>query len=93
MPGGRTFLVERYIPQLQTADVELLARRLANASAQLRAEGRDIHWLRSLAIPNDETCLCTFSAHTRSDVEEANRRADATYERIVDTVALENTDM
>ena len=92
MPDGRTFLVERYLPQLQTADVELLARRLADASAQLRAEGRDIRWLRSLAILNDETCLCTFSAQTRADVEEANRRADATYERIVDTVALENAD-
>lgn len=92
MPDGRTFLVERYIPQLQTADVELLAGRLAAASAQLRAEGRDIHWLRSLALPDDETCLCIFTAHTPTDVEEANRRAGATYERIIETVALENTD-
>ena len=92
MPGGRTYLVERYIPQLQTADVELLAQRLAAASAQLRAEGRDIHWLRSLALSDDETCLCTFTAHTRADVEEANRRADASYERIVETMALENAD-
>lgn len=90
MPGGRTFLVERYLPQLQTADIELLTGRLAAASAQLRAEGRDIRWLRSLAILADETCLCTFSAQTRADVEEANRRADATYERITETLALEN---
>lgn len=90
MPGGRTFLVERYIPRLETADLESLAGRLVAASAQLRAEGRDIRWLRSLAIPGDETCLCTFTAYTRADVEEANRRADATYERIVDTVTLEN---
>ena len=92
MPGASIFLVERYIPQLQTSEIEALTRRLDAASAQLRTEGRDVHWLRSLALLDDETCLCIFSAHNRADVEEANRRAAATYERIVDTVAIENAD-
>lgn len=90
MPGGSIFLVERYIPQLERADIELLAERLAAASAELQAEGRDVHWLRSLAVPDDETCLCIFSAQTRADVEEANRRASAAYERIIETLTLEN---
>jgi hypothetical protein len=90
MSGGSAFLVERYIPRLQPADVELLTRRLAAATAQLRAEGRNVEWLRSLALPDDETCLCIFSARSRADVEEANRRAGADYERIVETLTVEH---
>jgi hypothetical protein len=90
MTGGTTFLVERYIPQLRAADVDLLARRLAAATAQLRAQGRDIRWLRSHAFPEDETCLCIFAAEARADVEEANRLADGAYERILEAFTVED---
>jgi hypothetical protein len=90
MTGGTTFLVERYIPRLQPADVDLLTRRLAAATAQLRAEGRDIRWLRSHAFPDDETCLCIFAAGGRADVEEANRLAGSAYERILETITVES---
>jgi hypothetical protein len=86
---SNTFLVERYIPRLQAADVTALARRVAAAGAELRAEGRPVRWLRSVAIPDDETCLCTFSAHSAVDVEEANRRAGAAYERIIPVLVIE----
>jgi hypothetical protein len=89
MSGGATFLVERYIPRLRAADVDRLGRRLAAATAQLRVEGREIHWLRSYALPDDETCLCIFIAATRTDVEEANRRAGSTYERILEALEIE----
>lgn len=89
MAGDRTFLVERYLPRLRPADVEPLARRLAAAAGEMQREGRDVRWLRSVAIPDDETCLCSFSAPTRMEVEEVNRRAGAAYERILDAVAIE----
>lgn len=89
MARGRTFLVERYIPRLQSTDIADLTRRLAAASDELQAKGHRVRWLHSLALPDDETCLCIFSAHTRADVEEANRRAGAAYERIVETLLFE----
>lgn len=89
MSCGATFLVERYIPRLRPADVDRLGRRLAAATAQLRMEGREIHWLRSYALPDDETCLCIFAAGTRADVEEANRRAESAYERILEALEME----
>jgi Nickel responsive protein SCO4226-like len=85
MTGGTAFLVERYIPRLRPADINVLAVKLAAATAQLRAEGREVYWLRSYALPTDETCLCIFAARTRADVEEANRRAQTAYERILET--------
>jgi hypothetical protein len=90
MPRSRIFLVERYIPRLQPGDAEQMAHRLAVATAQLRAEGHDVRWLRSHALPDEETCLCLFTARRRKDVEEANRRADAAYERVVAVLTLES---
>jgi hypothetical protein len=91
--SGATFLVERYIPGLQAVHVEALARRLASASAQVEADvRRPVRWLRSVALLEDETCLCTFSACSCDDVEEANRRANATYERIVPTTTVEHAE-
>lgn len=90
MSGRHTFLVERYIPRLQAADVTALTERVTAVTAELQAEGRHVRWLRSFAIPNEETCLCTFSAHTRTDVEEANRRAGAAYERIIPILVIEH---
>lgn len=89
--SGDTFLVERYIPGLQVAQVETLARLLSAASAEVEAEvRRPVRWVRSVALLADETCLCTFSARSCDDVEEANRRAGAVYERIVATRTVEN---
>lgn len=93
MRTGSIFIVERYLPSLRPNDVKLLARRLAVATAQLRAEGRDVHWLRSHALSDDETCLCVFAAWTRADVEEANRRAEGPYERILETHTVEPDEM
>jgi hypothetical protein len=87
--GAHGFVVERYVPRLRPADVELLAARLEAASAELRAEGRDVVWIRSHALPGEETCLCIFAARTRADVEEANRRAGTAYERIVEALTVE----
>lgn len=89
MSGGMTFLVERYIAGLRPADLDPLARRLAAATAQLRAQGREVRWLRSYALPDDETCLCIFAARTRADVEAANRLAGSAYERILETLTVE----
>ena len=87
----RTFLVERYVPQLEEADISALAERLVAVTAELQADGHQIRWLGSFAVPVDEICLCIFTADARAEVEEANRRAGATYERILDTVAFENS--
>jgi hypothetical protein len=84
------FLVERYIPALNRSELEALARRLLAATAALRAEGRDVRWLRSLALPDDETCICVFAADHAEDISEANRRASIGYERIVPAIAVDN---
>lgn len=90
MAGLPVFLVERYLPGLTPAQVEALARRLRDATRELRGEGRRVEWLRSVALVEDETCLCSFRAASELEVGEANARAGAGYERIVEVTLAEN---
>lgn len=85
----RTFLAESYIPGLRQSEFRALAERLTEATAAMRAEGHHIRWLRSLAILEDETCLCIFWSDNVATVEKANRRAEVEYERIVPAIVLD----
>lgn len=90
MQGLTLFLVERYLPGLRPGQVDELGRCLHRAAAELRREGRSVEWLRSVALVDDETCLCTFAAASIAEVVEANLRAGAAYERIVEAIHAEN---
>jgi len=84
------FIAERYIAGLGMAEFRALAERLTIATAAMRAEGRSIRWLRSFGVLEDEACLCVFLADNVADVQEANRRAEAEWERIIPAFVLEN---
>ena len=86
--SGETFLVERYLPGLRGDELGSFVARLEAATAELRAEGRNVRWLGSISVPEEETCLCLFRACARVDVQEANRRAGAPFERVVPAVAV-----
>ncbi len=88
MPADVLYLVERYLPLDVEPGLEALGALLAAATAELRAEGGRIRWLHSLALPEDESCICVFRATTRELVAEANDRAGLSYERISPAVAV-----
>jgi hypothetical protein len=74
----RFFLVERYIPSINSSSVELGARRLAET-----ADGSARH-LITLLMAGEETCLSVFEASDLSAVEAANERAGFELDRIVE---------
>ena len=43
-----------------------------------------MRWVRSVYVPEDETCLLVFEAGTPDAVDLAGARAGLTYERIVE---------
>ena len=49
----------------------LLARKAAGA----QLAGRRVRFVRSVFIPEDETCLCVYQAASAEDVREAARNA------------------
>jgi hypothetical protein len=80
--AGRLFLVERYVPVGSPQAVDFAAR-IAEAEAALSRQGRDVTWLHSLVLPDDEEWLCLFSASAVADVLEVNRIAGLSFEAVL----------
>lgn len=52
-----------------------LGARARRASEQMQSEGRRIRFVRSVFVPEDETCFCLYEATSAADAREAARRA------------------
>jgi hypothetical protein len=79
------YLVELYLPRNSTAPAEAARRARSSATAMSR-EGQRIRYLRSIFVPDDETCFLLFEAASPELVGEASRRAAIEYDRIVEAI-------
>jgi hypothetical protein len=86
---AKTFLVESYVRELDHAAAAAIARRLDSAAAELRGLGLTVVWLRSLALLEEETCFCLFSADAATHVVAANLRAGLDFDHISEVVTIE----
>jgi len=68
-----TFIVETYLSRDAEGEPDLTVARTIVAAAEMAASGRSIRFLRSIFIPDDETCLILFEA-TSADVVVATAR-------------------
>lgn len=62
--------------------------RLQAAAEELTAAGLHVHHVRSILVPDDETCFHVFEGPSVEAVEEVGRRADLEFDRV--TEALES---
>jgi ubiquinone/menaquinone biosynthesis C-methylase UbiE len=76
------FLVELYVAHGDHSAARLHAESAAKATADLTREGRPVSCLRSIFVPQDETCFLLFEAPSVRAVEEAVRRAGLRHEHI-----------
>jgi len=83
-----SYLVERYLPGLDREDLQRSLERLKAVTAEMRSGGTAILYLGSTIVPEDEACFCSFDAQTEALVEEANRRAGLSFDRIVSAVPV-----
>jgi hypothetical protein len=83
------YLVELYVPRRAQATIADAADRARVASEQLTNEGKDVRYLRTIFIPQDEICFHLYEAHTADLVDEASLRAQIPYERIVPAVSVD----
>jgi hypothetical protein len=70
-----SFLVEVYAPGTTPDVVDSLAKDVTAAAEGLTREGTPVRYVRSIFLPEDETCLLLFEAHAREDVLAAVGRA------------------
>jgi Nickel responsive protein SCO4226-like len=83
-----TYLVERYLPGIDADGLRALVERLRQASARLRADGTDVHYLGSLYLPDEESCFCRLDAPSAEAAARLNELASTPYARISEAVAL-----
>jgi hypothetical protein len=97
MPSARSsrsndvnqFLVELYLPRRGEAVLRDAAVRARIASEQVTSEGKQVRYLRTIFVPEDEICFHLYDAQSADAVGEASLRARIAYERIVRVVSVE----
>jgi len=81
------FLLEFYVAQTDGAAVERGAERTRLAAEELTREGTPVRYLRSIFVPEDETCFFLYEAASADTVREAAERAELRFERVTEAVA------
>ena len=77
------FLVEQYVSRADTAGAGLNSERARLAAADVNSEGVPVRYLRSILVPEDETCFYLYEAGTAEAVREAAQRAGLQFDRII----------
>jgi Protein of unknown function (DUF4242) len=81
-----TYLVEVYMPRLRGREARASGRRACEAAEALAREGVSIRYIRTMFLPDDETCFHLFEAPGPTAVEELSRRAALGCARIVGAI-------
>ena len=78
------FVLEFYASRSDTADVKRRAQRARRAADALTREGTPVRFVRSIYVPEDETCFLLVEAPTVEAVRETASRAELLFERVVE---------
>jgi hypothetical protein len=81
------YLVELYVSKTNCTAIALDSERFDRAAGELAAEGHPIRLVRSIFVPEDETCFLLVEAPAAEVVCEAARRAALRWERVVEAAA------
>jgi len=86
------FLLELYVSRQAAAAVQRGAERARIAAGELTRAGTPVRCLRSIYVPEDETCFLLYEADSVGVVQEAARRAGLPFERIAEAVTQSRGD-
>jgi hypothetical protein len=78
------YLVERYLPGITPDAVREATARLARAMRAMASEGTVVHHLHCTFVAEEEAVLCVFRGPSSHAVEEANRRAEFAFDRVIE---------
>ena len=80
------FLVELYVSRTDSLAAESGGERGRLAAEELTREGTPVRYVRSIFVPEDETCFHLYEAATADAVHEVARRAALRFERVAQAV-------
>jgi hypothetical protein len=81
------FLLELYVSRTEPEVVEAGAERARREAERLSGEGTPVRFVRTIFVPEDETCFYLYEAGSVDAVREAARRAELRFDRIAEAVA------
>jgi Nickel responsive protein SCO4226-like len=76
------YLLELYVARADALAVEQDAARVRRAAEEYSREGTPVRYLRSIFVPDDETCFLIFEAPSAEAVREVARRASVSFEHV-----------
>jgi hypothetical protein len=80
------YLVELYLPRIGAGGLADAAGRARAAADQLARDGVSVRYLRSIFVPEDETCFLLYDAPTAAAVEQAVAHAALPFDRVLEAV-------
>jgi hypothetical protein len=81
---GRTYLVEVYQPR---AGADKASARARTAAEAVSRAGTPIRYVRSIFVPEDETCFHVFESSSKEAVVAATERAAFAFARIAEATS------
>ena len=78
------FVAEQYFSRTDVAGARRAGTAARDAAEQLTREGTEIELVRSIFVPQDETCMLIYEADSLDSVQLAAQRAALTFERIAE---------
>ena len=82
------FMVERNLKGISMEDLAGAQRAAIATAESMRAEGEEIHYIRSTFAPDDGRCMCLFDGKSAAQVAQLNDAAGLPYDRVVAAMDL-----
>lgn len=76
------FIAEQYFSRTDAAGAQRAAGAARHAAEQLAREGTDVELVRSIFVPEDETCIFIYEADSVDTVRIAAERGALAFEHI-----------
>jgi hypothetical protein len=80
------FLIEFYLSRTDAAALGPTVRRARLAAREQTRRGMPVRYLRSIYLPEDETCFLLYEAESAEEARRAATLAAVTFERVSEVV-------
>ena len=78
------FVAEQYFSRNDGTGARRAGKAARDAAEQLTREGTEVELVRSIFVPQDETCIFIYEADSLDSVQLAAQRAALAFERIAE---------
>ena len=80
------YLIEVYIPRARAHEADSTGRRIRAAIDAFHGEDVEIRFVRTMLLPEDETCFHVVDAPSRAEVQNICERAGLSSIRVVSAI-------